>query len=82
MSHYSVDVCSVCGDKTSPERLTIKKVSFSPRLNPRQVKRSRARAWLCPPCLEKDPDYTAPAYSGPGHTSPALERVRDAVREG
>lgn len=78
MPHYSEDKCTNCGQMTSPELLTVKRVQFLPRTAATRVIRSRSTDWLCETCLEKDPDWNRPAYRGsPGMTSPALERVRE-----
>lgn len=78
MPHYSEDRCSVCGNLTSPELLTVKRVNFSPRTKSNKVIRSRTMSWLCEGCLERDEDWSRPAFKGaPGMTSPALERVRN-----
>lgn len=77
MPAYSEDRCTVCGDITSKELLTIKRVSFANRTTPQRVKRSRTVHWLCEGCLEKDPDWHREAWKGsPGMTSAPLERVR------
>lgn len=77
MPHYTTDRCTSCGDLTSPELLTIKRVSFAARVSPSKLTRSRTVAWLCRKCLNKDEHWNLPAYKGtPGLTSEALERVR------
>lgn len=76
MPHYSNDNCSRCGNITSPELLTIKRVQFMARDKPTKVIKSRTTEWLCEPCLALDPDWNREAYTAPGHTSPGLERVR------
>lgn len=76
MPHYSESRCTCCGLLADKARLTIKRATFSHMVNPSKVTRSRVVSWLCNRCLEKDVEYNLPAYRGPGHTSPALERVR------
>ena len=78
MPHYTTNRCTVCMNLTSPELLTVKRTSFSPRSEPSKVIRSRTTAWLCQSCIKKDPEWNLPAYKGaPGMTSEALERVRN-----
>jgi hypothetical protein len=77
MPHYTDEKCSSCGKITSPELMVVKTVNFTERKNRKKIVRSRVVAWLCEGCCAVDPDFTAKAYSGPGHTSAALERVRD-----
>jgi hypothetical protein len=76
MPHYSSDRCSGCGNITSPELLTIKRATFSPRLKSTKTVRSRVVAWLCEGCLDKDEDYNREAYSSTGMKSEPLERAR------
>ena len=77
MPHYSEDRCSGCGKLCSPELLTIKRATFSARTASSKIIRSRVMAWLCESCLAIDPDWNRRAYSSPGMTSEALERVRN-----
>lgn len=76
MAHYQEYRCSGCGNITSPELLTGKKVVFYVLKTPKKTVKSVTIAWLCEACVAIDPDFVRPAYSGPGNTSPALERVR------
>lgn len=80
MAHYTEDKCSTCGKYCSPELLTIKRVQFVPKDNPRKILKSRSVLWQCESCRDKDPDWNREAYSGPGNRSEPLERVRDARR--
>jgi hypothetical protein len=77
VAHYQEHRCSGCDNITSPELLTVKKAVFYPKGQPKKTVKSVVLAWLCEACLEKDPDFNRPPYSGPGHTSPALQRVRE-----
>lgn len=81
MPHYTTDRCSVCGLLASKELLTIKRVNFMKRLTPSKTLKSRTVAWLCEKCLSNDPEWNTKRYSGPGHTSEALERVRDTKND-
>jgi hypothetical protein len=76
MPHYSEPKCGVCHQLTSKVRLYAKKVVFT-KVGSLNTVRSRTRLWICNTCLEDDPDWNAEAYSGPGHTSPALERIEE-----
>ena len=76
MSFYSEPRCSGCNQITSLELLAIKQVSFLERTKRGKVIKSRVVAWLCEECMEADPDFQLPPYSGPGNTSAPLERVR------
>ncbi len=75
MPKYTEDRCGRCSNITSPERLFTKTVRFKNK-STKKVHRERTVIWLCDTCMEADEQYNAPAYSGPGHTSPALERAR------
>lgn len=75
--------CSECGLYCSRELLTVKIIQFSTLPDRGQgvrskVTKSRAVAYLCEKCRDQDPDWNRPAYTGPGHTSQALERVRNS----
>ncbi len=61
-------ICGEC-DKPAPE-LFVKRVQFTEMGSRGHVVRSRAVAWLCRPCMEKDPDYNRKKYSAsPGHVN-------------
>lgn len=76
MSGYSSERCTECGNLTSPELLTIKRVAFFARTQSSKTIKSRTTGWLCEKCRDKDPDWNREAYTAPGHTSEPLERVR------
>lgn len=77
MPSYASEACTNCGQITSPELLTIKRVQFAARSQPAKIVKSRTVLWLCEKCLALDPEWNLPAYKGaPGMTSQALERVR------
>lgn len=76
MPHYNEYRCSVCRNHCSPELLTTKSIVFKEMKPPKKTKRSRVVLWLCRACLGLDPDFAVDAYSSPGHTSTALERVK------
>lgn len=82
MPNYSENKCSQCKKYVSPELLVIKRAVFASRLNPRKIIKTRTQAWKCPDCLKVDPDWMRDQYDSPAHTSPALERVREARRDG
>lgn len=69
-------VCSVCGKEQQPGKLVVKEVNFR-TVTPNKRLRTRAVAWLCPPCLEKDPAWQQDRYRGsPGAQN--SERASDA----
>jgi hypothetical protein len=75
MPKYTEDRCGGCNLITSPERLFKKVVAFVNKATKKSV-RQRTVMWLCDDCMKADDDFKMPARSGPGHTSPALERAR------
>lgn len=76
---YTEPRCSRCNLIVSLERLFKKTASFYSKKTNKLV-RQRVVEWLCDECMEGDEDYNRPSYSGPGHTSPALERARSIDR--
>lgn len=58
--------CSSCGKQPGPTReiarqhLFVKKIEFRRYGFKGSLLRSRTVAWLCRPCMEKDPNYNMP----------------------
>lgn len=57
--------CHNCGAVTPRDRLTVKKSVFTTMGSPSKTVKSRVKAWLCPDCLVKDPDWNLEAYVAP-----------------
>lgn len=89
MSRPDIYVCSACGDRFAADerhlKLVAKDVVFRTWELRRKAGRTRGKmlrrrcvAWLCFPCLEKDPDYNLRAQDGaPGmrHTKHARTNI-------
>jgi hypothetical protein len=58
--------CGPCQKEFPKELLTAKRVQFRELGTDGRVLKSRVTAWLCPECLEADPEYHIVRYSGPG----------------
>lgn len=76
MPHYPDPRCTECGQLSDKLLIMIKSVSYSRLGQTSKVVKSRAKAWLCPTCLDADPDWHLPPYTGPGHTSASRERIK------
>lgn len=78
------DHCSRCKKYVSRELVTVKTIQFTElpdrtagaRRKAPKVLKQRTVDYLCEKCRDADPEWNIPAFSGPGHTSPALERTR------
>lgn len=83
MPHFSeTDRCTKCNKYCSRELLTVKHIQFTDypvrgKARPKILK-MRTTDYLCEKCRDADPDWNIPAYTGPGHTSQARERVRNS----
>jgi hypothetical protein len=64
-------VCNGCGKHTARKMLTVKKILFTSMGAGSTTTRSRVQAWLCPPCVQKDPDWNLPANRQPSERVPA-----------
>lgn len=60
--------CMSCGKTTPREKLTVKRAIFAVMGAGGRIKRSRTLGFLCPKCLDADPDYNRVALDdAPGH---------------
>lgn len=57
--------CTRCGTSTERKKLTVKKALFTTMGEGARTKRARVVDWLCPPCVESDPDYQREPFSPP-----------------
>lgn len=80
MTGYATPRCGECGEVFLKELLVVKTVSFKVLGTTKNIQ-SRVASWLCPKCLQLDPDWNRPAYSGQSHTSEAKQRA-ESVRSG
>lgn len=77
MPHYTDYRCGQCGKTCLRDLLVVKKIVFAKLGAGGKTVRSRTKVWLCPDCLEVDPDYKTQAFDAPGMKSGPLERVRE-----
>lgn len=82
--HSDTEHCSKCDKYCSRELLTVKHIMFADlpdrgKTSRGKIQKMRTVAYLCEKCRDEDPDWNIEAYTGPGHTSQALERVRNSV---
>jgi hypothetical protein len=61
--------CSGCGKDKAKDDLVVKRVQFREMGMNGKVTSTRTVAWLCPPCLAKDPDTGRDAYMDAPGTS-------------
>ena len=66
MSNVSEYRCSVCGQPTDRELLTVKKVSFLEIGEKPRATKTRTESWLCPVCVNKDHAFNIPKGYAPG----------------
>lgn len=65
MAAHHPYVCNGCGNPTSRDLLTVKKVLFVEMGAGGRTIRSRVDKWLCPPCVKADPAWNLPAHRMP-----------------
>lgn len=60
--------CTVCKETKDREDLVAKKINFVKLGVGGRLVRSRTKHWLCPECLEDDPDWDLEDFRAPGNT--------------
>lgn len=58
--------CTSCGKATGRELLTVKKVVFQEMGTGGRIHKSRVTHWLCPNCVQADPDFHREPFKAPG----------------
>lgn len=68
-SNRNIDyVCSVCGGRSTKEKLASKRILFSTIGDKPKTFRTRTVAWLCEVCMLRDPDFQREAIvDAPGN---------------
>jgi hypothetical protein len=69
--------CTCCGAEVGRENLTVKRAFFTTMGKPPTTIKSRTVAWLCQPCLDKDPDWTLDKFVA----SPGMRGTKIATEE-
>ena len=65
--------CTSCGRTTARDDLMVKRAQFMTMGSGASNVRTRVVAWLCPPCLEKDPQWNLPERHKPKKPDVALD---------
>jgi hypothetical protein len=63
--------CTRCGQPSTREGLTVKKVAFLEMGTGARTHRSRVLDWLCSTCLRQDPDWNREPFQQPDRRSNA-----------
>lgn len=66
--------CTLCGNDTKREELTVKKSTFLEMGEGARTVRSRVVAWLCPRCVIGDADWNRPKFA-----PPRVESTRELI---
>lgn len=78
--------CDVCGDDVGRDNIYAKRVIFAQARRGGSVLKSRTVAWMCLPCLNKDPQFTSEKFVGApgmrGTSIAAEQQASDPRREG
>lgn len=82
MGHLPDYVCTSCGLQTPRANLVAKKVSFGTLGSNSVMLKSRTVAWLCFPCVKKDPAWQLEEYESPGFKqADEVEAMARAARQ-